>query len=54
MREADISEYGIVAKVKRVSNLRFADDAVLMDEKKDSITELVRRVNTVGERRLLK
>ena len=37
-----------------MSNLRFADDAVLMDEKKDSINELVRRVNTDGERRLLK
>ena len=37
-----------------MSNLRFANDAVLMDEKKDSINELVRRVNTDGERRLLK
>ena len=51
MREADISEYGVVARGKRVSNLRFADDAVLMDEKKDSINELVRRVNTADERR---
>lgn len=54
MREAEISELGVLTRGKRISNLRFADDTVLIDESEEGINELVNRVNTAGERRMLK
>ena len=49
MREANISDYGVLARGKRISNLRIADDTILVDERKEGIKELMKTVNTAGK-----
>ena len=53
MREANIENLGVQIRGKRIANLRFADDTVLLENNEQRISELVEKVNTAGSNRQL-
>ena len=56
MREADITESGVVIGGRSISNLRYADDTALCGKSPQEINNIVglHKVNDAGRKRLLK
>ena len=54
MREAEITESGVVIGGRSISNLRYADDTALCGKSPQEINNIVHKVNDAGRKRLLK
>ena len=49
MRDAEASSFGITIDGKAISNLRYADDTVLIETSKEALEHLSKNVNEVGK-----